>query len=52
MKTADKTVVQNMSLCSFGNGANITAIDAMDGRVVRMRPVHFDDYYTKEDLNY
>ena len=52
MKTADKTVVQNMSLCSFGNGANITAIDAMDGRIVRMRPVHFDDYYTKEDLNY
>ena len=52
MKIADKTVIQNMSLCSFGNGANITAIDAKDGKIVRMRPVHFDEHYTKEDLNY
>ena len=52
MKTSDKTVYKNMSLCSFGNGANLTAVDSMDGRVVRMRPVHFDEHYTKEDLNY
>ena len=52
MKTADKTTYKNMSLCSFGNGANLTAVDYMDGKIVRMRPVHFDQYYTKEDLNY
>lgn len=52
MKTADKTVMQNMSLCSFGNGANGTCIDVKDGRIVRMRPIHFGQWYTKEDLNY
>ena len=52
MKTADKTTYKNMSLCSFGNGANLTAVDSMDSKIVRMRPVHFDQYYTKEDLNY
>ena len=52
MKTSDKTVMQNMSLCAFGNGANATAIDVKDGKIVRMRPIHYDQWYTKEDLNY
>ena len=52
MKTSDKTIYKNMSLCSFGNGANLTAVDSKDGKVVRMRPVHYDEHYTKEDLNY
>ena len=52
MKTSDKTIYKNMSLCSFGNGANLTAVDSKDGKIVRMRPVHYDEHYTKEDLNY
>ena len=52
MQIADKTTHKNMSLCSFGNGANLTTVDALNGKVVRMRPAHFDEYYTKEDLNY
>ena len=50
MKTSDKTIYKNMSLCSFGNGANLTAVDSKDGKIVRMRPVHYDEHYTKEDL--
>ena len=41
MKTSDKTIYKNMSLCSFGNGANLTAVDSKDGKIVRMRPVHY-----------
>ena len=51
MKTSDKTIYKNMSLCSFGNGANLTAVDSKDGKIVRMRPVHYDEHYTPEDLN-
>ncbi len=53
MKTADKTVVQNTGMCCFGHGANIAAFDVKDGRVVRVRPAHYDKRYkNKEDLNY
>ena len=52
MKTSDKTVIQNTGLCCFGHGANTTAFDVLDGRVVRTRPVHYDERYTKEELNY
>ena len=33
MKTSDKTIYKNMSLCSFGNGANLTAVDSKDGQL-------------------
>ncbi len=52
MKTVDKTVIHNLGLCAVGDGANISAIDVKDGRIVRVRPVHYDEHYTKEDLNY
>ncbi|MGI6216315.1 MAG: molybdopterin-dependent oxidoreductase [Coriobacteriales bacterium] len=51
-KTVDRTVIQNTGLCCFGHGANTTAFDVKDGRVVRVRPVHYDRRYTKEDINY
>ena len=52
MKIADKTVVHNLGLESFGGGANIVSADVKDGKIVRIHPVHFDQDYTKEDLNY
>ena len=52
MKIADETVVHNLGLESFGGGANVVAADAIDGKLVRIRPVHFDEDYTKEELNY
>ena len=52
MKISDKTIYKNMSLCSFGNGANLTAVDSKDGKIVRMHPVNYGEHYSKEDLNY
>lgn len=52
MKISDKTVIHNLGLEACGGGANIVAADVKDGKLVRIRPVHFDEHYTKEELNY
>ena len=52
MQTKDGTVVHNIGFEGFGAGANIVAVDTKDGDVVRIRPLHYDEDYTKEDLNY
>ena len=52
MRLSDDTAVHNLGLESFGGGANIVAVDALDGKVARIRPVHFYEDYTKEELNY
>ena len=44
--------MHNLGLESFGGGANIVAADVLDGRLARIRPVHFENDYTKEELNY
>lgn len=52
LSIADDTVVHNLGLESFGGGANIVAADVRDGKIARIRPVYFDEDYTKEELNY
>ncbi|MDD5925098.1 molybdopterin-dependent oxidoreductase, partial [Ellagibacter isourolithinifaciens] len=52
MKTSDKTVVHNLGLEACGGGANMVAADVKDGKLVRIRPMSFENDYTKEELNY
>lgn len=51
MKTADRTIVKNLGFCSFGLSSNATSVDVKDGKIVRIRPLHYDENYTKEALN-
>lgn len=51
MKTSDKTVYKNLGLSGFGGAANVACVDVKDGKVARIRPVHYDVQYTREDLN-
>ncbi len=51
MSVADGTVVHNLGFEGFGGGANICAVDVKDGRVARIRPLHYDECYTEEELN-
>lgn len=51
MKIKDKTVYQNLGSSGFGGGANCACVDVKDGRVARVRPIHYDEQYTPEDLN-
>ncbi len=51
MNIKDSTVIQNFSLGGFGSGCNVGCVDVKDGKIVRIRPLHFDEQYTPEDLN-
>ncbi|MBQ3106481.1 MAG: dehydrogenase, partial [Eggerthellaceae bacterium] len=51
MRIKDKTVLKNLGSCGFGGASNTACVDVMDGKVVRIRPLHYDDDYTPEDLN-
>ena len=46
MKIKDRTVLKNLGFCGFGGGTNTGCVDVMDGKVVRIRPLHYDEYYT------
>lgn len=51
MRIKDKTVFQNLGSSGFGGGANVGNVDVLDGRIVRIRPFHYDEYYTSKELN-
>ena len=38
----DKTVYKGMSLTGFGSNAITTAVDVKDGKIIRLRPLHYD----------
>ena len=41
-----KTIYKGMSLTGFGNTAITTAVDIKDGKIIRLRPLHYDDLRT------
>lgn len=43
-----KTTIQ--SIAPGGTGGDLTEVDAKDGKIVRIRPLHYDTKYTKEEL--
>ncbi len=49
---ADKSVIKSLGFCGFGSTSNAGRVDVKDGKVVRIRPLHYDEIYTKEDLKY
>ena len=40
--TGDKTCIKGTGLSSFGDNSNMAAVDVKDGKIVRIRPLHFD----------
>jgi anaerobic selenocysteine-containing dehydrogenase len=49
LKTKDKTTIKGMAL--GGHGAMPAAVDSMDGKIVRIRPLHLDEKYDPKDFN-
>ena len=47
----DKTVVKGISLGAFAMGTTPSAVDIKNGKMVRIRPLHYDWQYTLEELN-
>jgi trimethylamine-N-oxide reductase (cytochrome c) len=48
-----RTIIKGLGFC--GNeplaGSNAAAVDVKDGKIVRIRPLHFDWKYQPEDMN-
>jgi len=49
----EKTYIKGLGFCGVEplSGSNAAAVDVKDGRIVRIRPLHFDWRYTLEDMN-
>ena len=45
-----KTVLKGLGQCSFTRNSDPAAIDVKDGKIVRIRPLHFDDKYSRDEI--
>jgi molybdopterin guanine dinucleotide-containing S/N-oxide reductase-like protein len=52
LKVTDKTVIKAMSLGGVLGGGTPCAIDVKDGKVVRVRPLHYDTKYDEKKLHF
>ncbi|MDP2916818.1 MAG: hypothetical protein Q8O16_02680, partial [Dehalococcoidia bacterium] len=48
---SNKTVIRSLSLGGLLAGGAPCAVDVKDGKIIRVRPLHYDWKYKKEDLN-
>ena len=48
-KTIGKTLIKGTGLSSFGDNSNMAAVDVKDGKIIRIRPFHYDWKYKPEE---
>ena len=48
-KTGVKTCIKGTGLSSFGDNSNMAAVDVKDGKIIRIRPFHYDWKYKPEE---
>ena len=48
-RTGEKTLIKGTGLSSFGDNSNMAAVDVKDGKIVRIRPFHYDWKYKPEE---
>ncbi len=48
--SSEKTVYKSLSQCSFSQGGEISAVDVKEGKILRIRPHHYEDKYSKKDI--
>jgi len=46
----ERTFVMGLHLCGFGAGGDPCAVDVKNGRIIRVRPLHYDWKYKPEEL--
>jgi trimethylamine-N-oxide reductase (cytochrome c) len=51
-RVTDKTVIKTMSLGGVLGGGTPCSIDVKDGKIARVRPLHYDSAYDPEDLKF
>jgi len=45
-----KSMIKGLGLCSFGVGSGAGVVDVRNGRIIRIRPLHFDTSYSQEEI--
>ena len=46
----EKTFIRGLGFCSFTTDGNVTEVDTKDGKIVRIRPLHYDWKYKPEEF--
>ncbi len=49
-EVSEKTLIKSTGLCNFGDSTNLAAIDVKDGKIIRIRPLHYDWKYKPEEF--
>ena len=49
-ETGERTSIKATALCGFGDNSNVSAVDVKDGKIVRIRPLHYDWKYKPEEF--
>lgn len=47
----NKTIVKGLGLNDFGGNGNVSAIDVNEGKIVRIRPLHYNWQYDQKEFN-
>jgi anaerobic selenocysteine-containing dehydrogenase len=47
----EKSIVKGLALSDFGGNGNASVIDVKNGRIVRIRPLHYDWKYDQKELS-
>ena len=48
--TGEHTFIKGLGFCSIDSDGNTSEIDVKDGKIIRIRPLHFDKKYTSEEI--
>jgi trimethylamine-N-oxide reductase (cytochrome c) len=46
----ERTFIKGLSLHSFAQGGGAARVDTRNGKIVRIRPLHYDEKYTPEEI--
>ncbi len=46
----NKTVIKSLGQCSFASHGDPSAVDVKDGKILRIRPLHYEDKYSFEEM--
>ena len=47
----EKSFIRDVSFCGVGNGSNASVVDVKDGKIIRIRPLHYDWKYDPKEFN-
>ena len=46
----ERTVIKSLGQCAFFRNSDPSVVHVKDGKIVRIRPLHFDEKYSKEEI--